>query len=899
MRNACLLGLLILTVSSCGDGPSPIEVPGTGWVGGVAYVDRDGDGTITDADGPIAGVLAGLVLESTGDTVARATSRADGSFALPNVPVGRYRLVANRGAAGDSVDVLNVDSELIDLAAGDSVTRRIRLGYPRMTIAAAKAAPAGRRITIEGIALNGWATFGDSVVHVADATGAIRALRVPLTNVQAGDSVSVMGTVGSSSGRVVLADARARVVVAARGLPPADSLNTVRVASADAGRLADGQARFAGGIVRDTGSVGAYRRIGVDDGSGRVEVLLHRGIAFPTQAYAAGATVSFTGVLTPSTSGTGWQLKPRTPSDVVALFPVVLAAQTRTLPIGTRVFVEGIALNGWATFGDSTVHVADRSGAVRAVRVLQSPVAAGDSVHLLGTIGLNDGRRALFDAVLTVVAAARGLPAVDVVPTAAVTTADNGARADGSVRIVNAQISDTLTVSGERILGVNDGSGRAEVALDPQIAFGPGPYVPGGTLSVTGVLVPAPGGSGWRLKPRSSNDVTLTFNVVTTVDARTLPLGQQVVLQGIALNATATFADSTVHVLDATGALRSVRTRGTVAAGDSIRLVGVLGTRDGQRVLTDASASVMRAGVGVPVADSVSTTIARTAQGGVRDANQVRIAGSIIGSQTLSNGDIVLTVDDGSGAALAAEVVLDRDLTFAAGPYVVGALLDVRGVLVPTGTGTWRVKPRGSADAQASYARVTVAQARGMPAGKVVQIRAIALNGWSDFGDASVHISDATGTMRVIALPSAMIFRGDSVLIHGSVETVNGQPMLRGLPVPPGPGPSVLLQGIGVPTPDSLSTGEARTASGGTRDAGQVRVRGRITTVANDGFDMLLTITDGSGDLLVRLKPSSRFPAGSFTVNSTVRVSGVLVPTAAGTWDLRPRSVDEIAIVGT
>ena len=96
MRNACLLVLLTVMLSACGDGPDPIEVPGTGWVGGVAYVDRDGDGALTAADAPIAGVLAGLVLESTGDTVARATSRADGTFVLPNVPVGRYRLVGNR-----------------------------------------------------------------------------------------------------------------------------------------------------------------------------------------------------------------------------------------------------------------------------------------------------------------------------------------------------------------------------------------------------------------------------------------------------------------------------------------------------------------------------------------------------------------------------------------------------------------------------------------------------------------------------------------------------------------------------------------------------------------------------------------------------------------------------------
>jgi hypothetical protein len=689
-------------VLSCSDGPGVIRLEENAFISGIAYIDRDGNGQFGASDGVAAGVRAALILEATGDTVASATSRADGTFSMSRVSPGRYRLVATRGTAGDSIDVLQIDSSRITLAANDSAVRHIRLGYPRTSVEAARLLPAGRRITMEGIALNGWATFGDSVIHFSDRSGAMRAVRVPQSAIQAGDSISMVGTTGLGEGRVVLADARAWVVGPARGLPPIDSVATAVAAT------------------------------------------------------AAGA---------------------------------------------------------------------DRS--------------------------------------------------------------------DGQVRIAGAVIVDTVTVAGERILGVNDGSGRLEVVLDASVTFNPGPYVTGGTISAAGVLVPAPSGNGWRLKPRERAELTLSFTVVPTSAARTLPVGQQAVLQGLALNSWAAFGDSTVHLLDSSGALRAVRVAGTVTAGDSIRLVGVMGTRSGQPVLTGATASVLRAGAGLPAPDSISTLAARTAQQGARDADRVRVAGSITGSQAVSGGGTLFTVDDGSGAL---EVLVAPGITLPPGPFVPGALLDVTGVLVPTGTGTWRLKPTRAADASASYPTATVAEARALPAGRLVQLRAIALNGWSDFGDGSVHLIDGTGTIRVIGVPSSFIFRGDSVLIHGTAESFNGQPVLRALGVPPGPAPAVLLQGVGTPAADSVSTLVASTADGGARDADQFRVRGTISLRVQAGADLLLTVSDGSGDLVVRLQPSQRFPAGSFNVGDVVRVAGVLVPTPSGAWELKPRSVAEITV---
>jgi DNA/RNA endonuclease YhcR with UshA esterase domain len=684
-----------LVVASCSEGTGVIQLDDTAAVGGIAFIDRDGDGQLTGVDGLAVGVITALVREASGDTVARAVTRANGSFLMDRLPAGQYRLVALRGTAGDTVDVLHIDSARITLAARDSVTRLVRLGYPRTTTAAARALPAGHRVTMEGIALNAWNTFGDATIHFADRTGAMRSVRTAQTNLQAGDSITLIGTLGVLNGHVVLADGIARVAAPSRGLPPIDSVST-----------------------------------------------------------------------------------------------------------------------------------------------------------------------------------------------GAAATAAGGARADQQVRVV-ATIVDTATVSGERVLSVNDGSGTVQVVLSAQVTFNPGTYVPGATLAATGLLTPSPTGSAWRIRPRDRNEVSLSFNTVTVAQARTLGVGQQAVLQGRALNAWGAFGDSSLHIVDATGAFRAVRVPQTgVAPGDSIRLIGLIGTRDGQPVLTANSVAILQAGLGLPTPDSISTGRARTADGGQKDAAIVKVAGTIVGTSTTT-----LRINDGTGEV---EVVFAGSAPTAAN-YSPGAILEATGVLVPIGNGVWRVRPRTASDHRGTLPTVSIAAARTTAVGRFVQIRGVALNGRADFGDSSVHLIDASGTIRVLAVPAITVVRGDSLLVQGVVETVNGQPVLRAAAAPL---PTVLFQGAPLPAPDSVSTLVASRAVNGTRDADQFRVRGTVSASVQVGLDLLLTISDGSGDLVVRLQPAARFPAGIYKVDDVVRVSGVLVPTPTGTWELKPRAVNEIAVVG-
>jgi hypothetical protein len=515
-----LIPALAITLTACSDnGGGIIDLNRTGTLLGIAYVDRDADGRLTQTDAPAPGVVAALILPA-GDTIARATAGNDGIFIMSNVPVGNYTLVARLGTLGDTLQLQKIDTAFVAIAAGDTIRRSVRIGYPLITTEAAKALNLGRRVVLEGLALNSWAAFADSTLHIYDATGVIRALRVVPSPVQTGDSIRIMGVTGVNNGRPVLVDVGVQVLAGGRTVPPPDSVSTQRAATALGGTRPDGLVRIAGALVRDTATVGNFRRVGVDDGSGRLEVMLHRGLAYPLEAAQPGALLNATGLLTPAATGTGWVLRPRGPADVSATFPTSTIAQLRTMPLGNRVFVEGIALNGWATYGDSTVHVVDRTGSIRAVRVQPSGLLAGDSIRILGTTGLRDGRLTLVDAAALIVATARGLPAPDSVSTAVAASAAGGARADGQVSIGNAIIRDTATVAGELVLGVDDGSGRLEVVLDRHISFNPGPWVPGGTFRGAGVLVPAPTGTQWQLKPRDRNEAAIVFPTITVAEAR-------------------------------------------------------------------------------------------------------------------------------------------------------------------------------------------------------------------------------------------------------------------------------------------------------------------------------------------------------------------------------------------
>lgn len=189
-------------------------------------------------------------------------------------------------------------------------------------------------------------------------------------------------------------------------------------------------------------------------------------------------------------------------------YPTVSAVEARALPAGAKVFLEGLALTDFDVFGDTTTHVADGSGAIRATRVRRTLQLIGDSVRLQGTMAVRDGQAVIDDPVVFVLAQSRPLPPPEAVATGTAATADGGRLDAALVRLSGVTIADTVTTAEGFELGTDDGSGAATILLDEDVAFTLTGLVPAARIDAVGVLVPD-GMGAWRLKPRRNSDIVI------------------------------------------------------------------------------------------------------------------------------------------------------------------------------------------------------------------------------------------------------------------------------------------------------------------------------------------------------------------------------------------------------
>jgi hypothetical protein len=294
------------------------EPVGHGTVAAFFYVDRNGDLLPTSAaDTTFAGVRLGLVVAGTTDTAFSALTDAQGNVVFSNVPFGDYRFVVDTATVADSFQVQAIDSASVRLrgnAQQQLVT--VRLGYPRVTIAAARAASTGTKVFINGMVLAGIAAFGDTTSHILENGVAIR-----LTNAsnggpaaQPGDSARVVGTVSIRAGQPVLDNAVILVYRLSFAAPPATPLSTLLANTAD-GTAQDAALVGISGVIVDTLTAGSDFHVGVDDGSGRVVMVLDGNATFQVPLFLPGKTATARGLLVPTGGGT-WVLKPRAQADV-------------------------------------------------------------------------------------------------------------------------------------------------------------------------------------------------------------------------------------------------------------------------------------------------------------------------------------------------------------------------------------------------------------------------------------------------------------------------------------------------------------------------------------------------------------------------------------------------------
>lgn len=196
--------------------------------------------------------------------------------------------------------------------------------------------------------------------------------------------------------------------------------------------------------------------------------------------------------------------------------------------------------------------------------------------------------------------------------------------------------------------------------------------------------------------------------------------------------------------------------------------------------------------------------------------------------------------------------------------------------------------------ARLGYPELTVAGVRGATAGRKVVIAATVLAGGQTFSDTSAFVRDTSGALRLTSAAVTVggsVIPGDLVRVLGRVGSRNGQPVLDSARI------ALFFPGFANPAADTLTSNEAAGALAGARDADLVRVTaGEITDTSTQGLDFRVTIDDSSGPLEVLLDARLQVPTAPFVLGDSLNVAGVLVPLGAGTWQLRPRSQQDITI---
>jgi hypothetical protein len=187
--------------------------------------------------------------------------------------------------------------------------------------------------------------------------------------------------------------------------------------------------------------------------------------------------------------------------------------------------------------------------------------------------------------------------------------------------------------------------------------------------------------------------IVLSYPGLSIAEARGAPIGRTLFIEGVTLNASNTFTGSRVHVAGDTAGIRVLPIQSPeVGTGDSVRVRGIRGTREGQPVLHTAQIFYLRT-TEPRLPRVMNTGTAASADNGRWDAMLARVLNATITDTTrLPNNERVLTVNDGSGPL---EVGLDPRINF---PAIAGdpftQRLTATGVLVPRENGTWVLMPR-------------------------------------------------------------------------------------------------------------------------------------------------------------------------------------------------------------
>ncbi len=315
-RSLPIAAALLLGLAACSNAGEDLGLPplAVGSIQVTTLFDRDGTGTLTPFDSILGAIDIGIFPDGGIDPVRVERSNANGVVSFTSVPIGSYRYRLMPGALGDTLvpvqgnDVaFRVRADSLNGGAG------VMIGYPALTLAEARQAPAGRPVVIRGVVTAGFQSFADSATFLTSGGVNLRVTSAehwPGRNGNnVGDSVIVLGHTGSDRGQPVLLDGKV-YTAGVSAAPLVTDLTVAEVRTAKDGALDAALVRVTGATIADTATVAGAFEVRIANGTDTALVLIDSQLQPTKSLFAPGRGITSRGVLVPDGTG-AWYLKPR------------------------------------------------------------------------------------------------------------------------------------------------------------------------------------------------------------------------------------------------------------------------------------------------------------------------------------------------------------------------------------------------------------------------------------------------------------------------------------------------------------------------------------------------------------------------------------------------------------
>jgi hypothetical protein len=202
-------------------------------------------------------------------------------------------------------------------------------------------------------------------------------------------------------------------------------------------------------------------------------------------------------------------------------YPRVDLTAVDTVPLGKRVFTEGLALNPVVANGPRELHLRSGAEALRLTSIVRKQVAAGDSVRVLGRRAVEAGAPILTEVEIFPLKSSVEDPQPLAITTGRAATADGGTLGAQLVRVRNADLVTSVNSANDVVLTVDDGTGQLQILIRAFLGSDASFFKPDSARvrDATGLLVPylaAPGQTRWRLALRSGPDLVMEPEKKTT-----------------------------------------------------------------------------------------------------------------------------------------------------------------------------------------------------------------------------------------------------------------------------------------------------------------------------------------------------------------------------------------------